>query len=327
MKKRILALTLVLLLVLSCLTGCGSKTETPAEEPAVEEPAVEEPVAEEPAAEEPAPEEDAQESETQDTSKVADASDMAEPVDVLDEDMEPVPATALKDGIYEIAVDSSSSMFNVVACTLKVENGEMTATMSMGGTGYLYVYPGTAEEAAAADESGYISYVEGEDGLHIFTIPVEALDAGVDCAAFSKNKEMWYDRTLVFRADSLPMEAFADGVIATVESLGLADGVYTVDVTLEGGSGKAAVESPAELTIQDGAATAVIVWSSKNYDYMKVEDVRYDLINTEGNSTFEPPVLGFDYKMPVLADTTAMSVPHEIEYTLYFDSASLQVQP
>ena len=60
---------------------------------------------------------------------------------------------------------------------------------------------------------------------------------------------------------------------------------------------------------------------------MKVEDVRYDLINTEGNSTFEIPVLGFDYKMPVLADTTAMSVPHEIEYTLYFDSASLQVQP
>lgn len=327
MKKRILALTLSLLLLLSCLTGCGSKTEAPTEEPAVEEPAAEEPAAEEPAAEEPGAEEDAQESDAQDTSKVADASDMAEPVDVLEEGMEPVPATALKDGIYEITVDSSSSMFNIVACTLKVENGEMTATMSMGGTGYLYVYPGTAEEAAAADESGYISYVEGEDGLHTFTIPVEALDAAIDCAAFSKKKEMWYDRTLVFRADSLTAEAFADGVITTVESLGLTDGVYTVKVTLEGGSGKAKVESPAELTVKDGAATAVIVWSSKNYDYMKVEDVRYDLINTEGNSTFEIPVLGFDYKMPVLADTTAMSTPHEIEYTLYFDSTTLQAKP
>ena len=332
MKKRILTLTLALLLVLSCLTGCGSKAEEPAGEPAVEEPAAEEPVAEEPvaeepAAEEPAPEEDAQESETQDTSNVADASDMATPVEVLEEGMEPVPASALKDGIYEITVDSSSSMFNIVACTLKVENGAMTATMSMGGTGYLYVCMGTAEEAAAADESSYIPFVESEDGLHTFTVPVEALDAGIACAAFSKNKEMWYDRTLVFRADSLPLDAFADGVIATVESLGLADGVYTVEVTLEGGSGKASVESPARLTVQDGAATAVIIWSSSNYDYMKVDGVRCDPINTEGNSTFEIPVLGFDYKMPVLADTTAMSTPHEIEYTLYFDSASLQVSP
>ena len=320
MKKRIIALLLALLL-LAALSGCGSQTETPAAEPAEEAPAAEEtPAAEEAPAEAPA-------EAAPDTSAVADASETVTPEEVVEDGMTPIPGTALKDGVYEITVDSSSSMFNIVACTLTVADGEMTAVMSMGGTGYLYVCMGTAEEAAAADADSYISFVEGEDGLHTFTIPVEALDAGIACAAFSKNKEQWYDRTLVFRADSLPADAFADGVIATVENLGLADGVYTVDVTLEGGSGKAAVESPAELTIQDGAATAVIVWSSKNYDYMKVEDVRYDLINTEGNSTFEIPVLGFDYKMPVLADTTAMSVPHEIEYTLYFDSASLQVQP
>ena len=82
------------------------------------------------------------------------------------------------------------------------------------------------------------------------------------------------------------------------------------------GEGKVTVD-------ENGAATASIVWSSSNYDYMKVDGVRYDCVNTEGNSAFEIPVIGFDYKMPVLADTTAMSTPHEIEYTLTFDSATL----
>ncbi|MGN1031810.1 MAG: hypothetical protein ACI4PQ_09435, partial [Butyricicoccaceae bacterium] len=108
------------------------------------------------------------------------------------------------------------------------------------------------------------------------------------------------------------------------ESLNLADGTYLVAVTLEGGSGRSSVDSPATLTVKDGKATAEIIWSSSNYDYMKVDGVQYDPINAEGNSTFEIPVNGFDYKMPVSADTTAMSTPHEIEYTLYFDSSTIQ---
>ena len=46
-------------------------------------------------------------------------------------------------------------------------------------------------------------------------------------------------------------------------------------------------------------------------------------MNEEGNSTFVIPVTGFDYKMPVSADTTAMSTPHLIDYTLIFDSTSV----
>lgn len=258
--------------------------------------------------------------------KVATADDMTDIVDVVEDGMEAIPASDLRDGVYDVTVDSSSTMFNITACELTVENGTMTAVMTMGGTGYLYVYMGTGAEAVNADESSYIPFEETEDGTHTFTVPVEALDSGISCAAFSKNKEMWYDRTLVFRADSLPVDAFADGVIATPESLGLADGSYTVDVALEGGSGRASVESPAELTIADGKATATIVWSSSNYDYMKVDGEQYDPINTEGNSTFEIPVSGFDYNMAVSADTTAMSTPHEIEYTLHFDSASIQTK-
>lgn len=238
-------------------------------------------------------------------------------------EMVPVTAESLNDGTYSVTVDSSSTMFNITDCQLTVADGEMTAVMTMSGTGYLYLYMGTGEEAAAASEEDYIDYVETADGTHTFTVPVSALDEKINCAAFSKKKEQWYDRTLVFRADSLPAEAYADGAYDTVESLGLADGGYEIEVTLEGGSGKTTVESPALLVIADGAATATIVFSSSNYDYMLVNGEKYLPVNTEGNSTFEIPVSGFNYKMAVTADTVAMSTPHEIDYTLYFDSESI----
>jgi len=130
---------------------------------------------------------------------------------------------------------------------------------------------GTGEEAVAANEEDCIPFEENAEGEHTFTVPVEALDKGIPCAAFSKSKEMWYDRTLVFRADSLPMDAFQEGAYTKVESLSLADGSYTVSVQLEGGSGKASVASPAALRVENGVAYATIIWSSSNYDYMKVD--------------------------------------------------------
>ncbi len=239
-----------------------------------------------------------------------------------DEANGPVYAEDLQNGTYAIAVDSSSSMFRVVSCTLTAADGAMTAAMTMGGTGYLYVYPGTADEAAKADTADYIPFREDENGAHVFTVPVEALNADVPLAAFSKNKQTWYDRTLVFRSDALPEDAFAAS-----DCPDLADGTYTVAVTLSGGSGKASVESPAVLTVENGQVTARLVWSSSNYDYMKLDGVRYDLVNTEVNSAFDIPVTAFDEDIPVVADTVAMSAPHEIEYTLRFDGASIRAQP
>lgn len=257
------------------------------------------------------------------TSNVASASDMAEVEEVVEEGMTPISGDKVKDGTYNVTVKSSSKMFDITACELTVESGKMTATMHMGGKGYLYVYMGTGEQAAAADEADYIPFTEQADGTHSFTVPVDALDEGIDCAAFSKKKEKWYDRTILFRADSLPMDAFADGVVTTPDSLSLADGTYTADVALAGGSGRASVQSPAELTVKDGKVTAKIVWSSKNYDYMKVGDTKYDTVIEDEHSTFEIPVSCFDWAMAVKADTTAMSEAHEIDYTLTFDSASV----
>lgn len=99
---------------------------------------------------------------------------------------------------------------------------------------------------------------------------------------------------------------------------GLKDGTYDVSVALSGGTGKATIESPAKLTVKDGELTAKITWSSLHYDYMIVDGKKYLPVNTEGNAVFEIPVPGLDEEMEVIADTTAMSEPHEITYSLLF---------
>lgn len=253
--------------------------------------------------------------------QVASSGQMAPVEEVIDPDMVPIFGDSLKDGTYPITVDSSSSMFKVESCELTVENGQMTAVLHMGGKGYLSVFMGSGEEAS---QDAAIPFAEDEAGNHTFTVPVEGLDMGIPCTAFSKNKEIWYDRTLVFRTDSLPLEAFQDGVYPTATDLGLFDGAYTVAAELGGGSGKASVQSPATLRVEDGQAVVTVVWGSSNYDYMRVGEEMFYPVQTEGNSAFELPVPVFDRKLTVFADTIAMSAPHEIEYTLRFDSASIQ---
>jgi hypothetical protein len=255
---------------------------------------------------------------------------MAAVEEVVEEGMVPVASSGLVPGTYTVKADSSSSMFRITDCELTVPEGDadMQAFLTLSGSSYLYLFPGTAEEAAAADASEYIEAGENAEGKNTFLFPVEALDFGVPCAAFSKNKEMWYDRMLVFRADSLPLSAFRDGEVLTPSGLDLDDGEYTAEVVLSGGSGKASVQSPARLTLKNSRSaeaevTAELVWSSANYDYMVVDGEKHLPEIADGHSVFRIPVTCFDWNMAVIADTTAMSQAHEIEYSLRFDSSSL----
>ncbi|MCR5053648.1 MAG: ABC transporter substrate-binding protein, partial [Lachnospiraceae bacterium] len=91
---------------------------------------------------------------------------------------------------------------------------------------------------------------------------------------------------------------------------------YSVDITFDGGSGKAYINSPVEVTEKDGKYTATFIWSSENYDYMIVEGTRYDNENPGGPSTFSVEVPGVTEPLTVIGDTTAMSAPHEIEYVI-----------
>lgn len=103
------------------------------------------------------------------------------------------------------------------------------------------------------------------------------------------------------------------------EKLSLADGVYEVNVTLAGGSGRAKIASPTELTVKDGRATAKIVWSSDKYDYMEVDGIRFTPNIENGHSVFVIPVTGLGAPQSVVGDTTAMSKPHAIDYQLTFE--------
>ena len=231
---------------------------------------------------------------------------------------------ALPDGVYTAEFDTDSSMFHAnEACdgkgTLTVENGQMTFHVSLASTHIVNLYLGKASDAADHEAdwlqptTDTVTYSDGtSEEVYGFDIPVSAVDADFDLAILG-TKGKWYDHVVSVR-----------NAVQQAGTAAPADGTYTCEVTLEGGSGRATVESPAALTVADGKMTAAIVWSSPNYDYMLVDGEKYLPTNTEGNSTFEIPVAALDTALDVTADTVAMSTPHEIEYTLTFDSASLK---
>lgn len=245
--------------------------------------------------------------------------------------------TVLEDGTYTAEFDTDSGMFHVNEAndgkgTLTVKDGKMTLHVSLVSKNIVNLFVGTAEDAQKdgaellQPTTDTVTYSDGmTEEVYGFDIPVEAIDKEFDLALIGK-KNKWYDHKVKVTNPQKEADGEAAGVSEdkkTVEDLKLEDGEYTVDVAMEGGSGKASVDSPAALEIKDGKITATIVWSSPNYDYMIVNDEKYEPVNKDGNSTFEIPVDAFDYKMPVTADTVAMSTPHEIEYTLQFDSASV----
>ena len=231
-----------------------------------------------------------------------------------------VAEAALPDGIYTADFDTDSSMFHAnEACngqgTLTVENGQMTFHVSLVSKKIVNLYLGAAADAEAnktawlLPTTDTVTYSDGtSEEVYGFDIPLTALDEDFQLAILG-TKGKWYDHTVRVRNAVLKADDAAEVP---------ADGEYSANVVLEGGSGRATVESPAALTVANGKMTATIVWSSPNYDYMLVDGEKYLPTNTEGNSTFEIPVAALGTPLSVTADTVAMSTPHEIEYTLTF---------
>lgn len=233
-------------------------------------------------------------------------------------------ARTLEDGTYTAEFDTDSSMFHVNEArdgkgTLTVEDGQMTLHISLQSKKIVNLYVGMAADAPDHEAdwlqptTDTVTYSDGtSEEVYGFDVPVEALDTDFQLAILG-TKGKWYDHTVSVRN----VEAQAAEAVETP-----ADGSYTCEVTLEGGSGRATVDSPAALTVADGKMIATIVWSSPNYDYMIVDGEKYLPTNTEGNSTFEIPVSALGVPLSVVADTVAMSTPHEIEYTLTFSAPS-----
>ena len=57
---------------------------------------------------------------------------------------------------------------------------------------------------------------------------------------------------------------------------------------------------------------------------MIVDGEKIDTEIVDDRSTFVIPVAAFDHRIAVKADTTAMSKPYEIDYSLKFDSSSIE---
>ena len=243
----------------------------------------------------------------------------------------------LEAGVYTAEFDTDSSMFHVNEANdgkgeLTVKDGKMTIHVSLNSKKIVNLFVGTAEDAQKdgaeilEPTTDTVTYSDGmTEEVYGFDIPVPAIDEEFDVALIG-TKDKWYDHKVKVTNPQKEADAAdtADTKKVTAEDLKLKDGDYTAEVKMEGGSGKASVTSPAKFTVKDGEVTASVEWSSPYYDYMLIGDEKYEPVNEDGNSVFEIPVDGFDYPMEVVADTVAMSTPHEIEYTLQFDSASIK---
>ncbi len=238
----------------------------------------------------------------------------------------------LEDGVYLVDFDTDSTMFHVnEACdgkaVLTVSDGKMTAHIVLTSQNILNLYLGLASETENNTDSWLQPVVEEvtyDDGLteevNAFDVPVLHLGEEFDLALIG-TKGVWYDHKV---SVSNPEPYDKNVVKKASDKMEVTDGTYQIEVTLTGGSGKTSVDSPTKITVENGECTATIVWSSPYYDYMIVDGTTYYPVNTEGNSVFEIPVNVFNTALTVIADTTAMSEPHEIEYTLYFALATIQ---
>lgn len=230
----------------------------------------------------------------------------------------------LLDGIYTAEFTTDSSMFRVnETCegkgTLTVENGEMTIHITLGSKKIVNLYPGLAEDAMKEGAElllpteDTVTYSDGmTEEVYGFDVPVPVLETEFDLALIG-TKGKWYDHK-VSVSNPVPLENDEQ----VKDAVSLEDGTYSMEITFEGGSGKAEIISPVSVTVASGKAMATVQWNSSNYDYMIVNGEKYLPVNTEGDSIFEIPVLIFDEPMDIIGDTVAMSKPHEIEYTLIF---------
>lgn len=314
-KIKTIFLTGVLVFSMAFVSACAGKTEDQ-QEAAVEETA--------PAAEE-----------------VTEEPEESEAAAEVQEDTAETTQAALPDGTYDAEFSTDSSMFHVSeACdgkgVLTVENGQMTIHVSLASRKILNLYPGSAEDAQkdgaqllepTVDE---VTYSDGlTDEVYGFDIPVPALDEEFDVALIG-TKGKWYDHKVCVSNPVEASEAETAGTSASGEASGksgisdLTDGSYLVEMTFEGGSGRAGIASPVTITVENQKVTASVEWSSPNYDYMLVDGEKFLPVNTEGNSVFEIPVAVFDEPVTVIGDTVAMSKPHEIEYTLTFHSDTIK---
>lgn len=132
-------------------------------------------------------------------------------------------------------------------------------------------------------------------------------------------RKKWMKRVLPVLAVVLVLAAFA-GIFykSTTEHTkedSLKEGTYFPEFSFTGGTGKVIITCE-QVVIENGQATATIVFDSPHYTWVKIDGAQYDNETPGADvSTFEIPV-NPEGTTEITAETTAMSVAHEITYEL-----------
>ena len=229
--------------------------------------------------------------------------------------------SAPADGLYTIGVSSSAKMFKIMDCILRVEDGKMTAVLTMSGSGYGYLYQGTSAEADAAPMESWTPYFENADGKHRFAIEIPVLDEEIPMASWSIRYEKWYDRSLQFFSDTLKpyREIAPDGVYSakllsdtelngatailyskdgemTLETDNLSMELSSLDTRIPVENGWIKVESlnlkPHTVTAPDGAYSAQVQTDS---NLLRFTGCRMTIVNGEMTALLTAKNNNFDY--------------------------------
>ena len=268
----------------------------------------------------------------------------------------------LKDGTYKVKATTCRVMFylypkkkNPATAILVKKNGKMTATITLTGTGYDYVYMGTPAQAKKAGKKKWIKYKK-VNGYYTFTIPVSKLDKKLKITPHSKKYEedgdpstdpwrpdKWIkfyskgakkvkdgtkikpkgkpeDRNGGNNKEEKNKKKYNDdnnkGTSAVNNSTGLKDGTYKADrFSWSGGSGRLKYIRCKKITVRGGKAYATIEFGSSKYDKLRANGRTYSK-QGGGNSTFTIPVK-LNANNTIVGRTTAMSQPHWVRYSIF----------
>ncbi len=242
----------------------------------------------------------------------------------------------LSDGDYLVKFTTDSSMFHLnEACNglakMHVENGIGTAEIILPSKNTVNLFSGLkkdAEKSGAVLIDPVVVSVTYEDGMeeevNCFLVPVPVIDEEFDLALIG-TKGVWYDHKVMI-SDPVPyVEEIQseETVPEETKEITITEDISEIYISLEGGTGKARLDSPTSVSKTDNGYVVTLTWSSPNYDYMIVDGVKYLPVNEEGNSVFEIPFISIDGSVDVIADTVAMSEPHEIEYRITFSNEEI----
>ena len=178
----------------------------------------------------------------------------------------------------------------------------LAAAMAVGSPATAFSV--SAEDWVSADEmEGF-----GSDGE---ISPEDFGDAAED-DFFGSEEELVNEVTEEIAGETVGTETTETGIGEKTE---YADGTYVPDnFSFSGGTGKTRITCPS-IVIENGVVYGNILFSSKKYTKINLNDKDYPVLSNENGSLFKIPVI-LNQDMVIKATTVAMTEAHDIDYTI-----------